>query len=146
RGMGRLYVASFLRTMKRKTISVVERFGVALDMPAALRAQTFYEFDNASTAPLHGFRDAKDYYTRSSSMHYLHAITAPTLCISAEDDPFLPTEALRRAQATASPSVEFLVTPSGGHTGFIGGSLPWRAHYWAEERMVGWAQRMVTCM
>ena len=139
RGAGRLYVAGFLRTMKQKTVSVVERFGVTLDVPGAMRARTFHEFDNASTAPLHGFRDADDYYARASSLPFLPAITTPTLCISAEDDPFLPIEALRRAQATASPSVGFLITGGGGHTGFIGGAMPWRAHYWAEERMVGWA-------
>jgi uncharacterized protein len=138
RGMGMVYATNFLRTMKRKTVSVVERFGVALDVPRALRARSFYEFDNASTAPLHGFRDADDYYTRSSSMHFLAAITTPALCISAEDDPFLPREVTRLARATASPAIDFRLTRGGGHTGFISGSLPWRPHYWAEELMVEW--------
>ena len=66
------------------------------------------------------------------------AITTPALCISAEDDPFLPLEALGRAQAAASPSIEFRITRSGGHTGFIAGTVPWRAQYWAEELTVGW--------
>jgi len=138
-GAGRFYTAQFFQTMKRKTVSVVQRFGVKLDVPGAMRARTFHDFDNASTAPLHGFRDADDYYERASSLPFLHAITTPALCISAEDDPFLPVEALRRAQAAASKSVEFRVSPRGGHTGFIAGSVPWRAEYWAEELMVGWA-------
>ena len=58
RGAGRLYVAGFLRTMKQKTVSVVERFGVTLDVPGAMRARTFHEFDNAATAPLHGVAQA----------------------------------------------------------------------------------------
>jgi predicted alpha/beta-fold hydrolase len=128
--------------MKPKTVSVVQRFGVDLDVPRALHARTFHEFDNASTAPLFGFRDAEDYYTRASSLPFLGAITTPALCISSEDDPFLPLEALRRAQGAASPALEFLLTRGGGHTGFIAGRAPWRAHYWAEERMVQWlAQR-----
>ena len=90
------------------------------------------------TAPLFGFRDADDYYDRASSLPYLHAITTPALCINAEDDPFLPLEAVDRAQAVASSAVEFVRTRGGGHTGFIGGSLPWRAEYWAEELMVRW--------
>jgi len=138
RGAGPFYVGQFLRTMKPKTVSVVERFGIDIDVPRALRARTFYEFDNASTAPLHGFRDAKDYYTRASSLPFLGAIRAPALCISAEDDPFLPIEALQRARAAASPTLEFLLTRGGGHTGFIAGTAPWHAHYWAEESMVQW--------
>jgi predicted alpha/beta-fold hydrolase len=137
-GAGRLYVAQFFRTMREKTVWVAEQFGTKVDVAAAKRAKTFREFDNASTAPLHGFRDADDYYARASSLPYLHAITAPTLCISAEDDPFLPIEALRRAQAEASSAVEFVLPHFGGHTGFIAGGLPWKAIYWAEELMVQW--------
>ena len=143
RGAGPLYVAQFFRTMREKTVSIVQRFGINLDVARALRAKTFHEFDNASTAPLHGFRDADDYYARASSLPYLGAITTPTLCISAEDDPFLPIEALRRAQAEASNCVEFVLPRFGGHTGFIGGALPWRAVYWAEEQMVAWVAETV---
>jgi predicted alpha/beta-fold hydrolase len=137
-GAGLFYTARFHATMKPKTVSVAERFGIALDVKGALRAKTFRDFDNASTAPLHGFRDADDYYERASSLPYLHAITTPSLCVSAEDDPFLPIEALRRAQGEASRAIEFRITSRGGHTGFIGGSLPWRPEYWAEELMVDW--------
>ena len=138
RGSGPLYVARFLRTMKPKSASVVERFGANIDLPRALRARNFREFDDASTAPLHGFRDADDYYARASSIAWIGAITTPVLCINAGDDPFLPQEAVRRAQAEASKTVEFVLPRFGGHTGFIAGSLPWRAQYWAEELMVSW--------
>ena len=137
-GAGLFYTAQFFKTMRQKTVSVVERFGVKLDVAGAMRARTFHDFDNASTAPLHGFRDADDYYARASSLPYLHAIDTPALCISAEDDPFLPIEALRRAQAAASPWVQFRISQGGGHTGFIAGSVPWHAEYWAEELMVRW--------
>jgi predicted alpha/beta-fold hydrolase len=143
RSAGPLYVAGFLRTMKTKTRSVVERFGVDVDVPRAMMARTFPEFDNASTAPLHGFRDADDYYARASSLPYLHAITTPTLCVSAEDDPFLPPEALHRARSTASPALEFVITRGGGHTGFVAGRWPWRSEYWAERMMVQWLSGQV---
>jgi predicted alpha/beta-fold hydrolase len=99
-----------------------------------LRAKTFREFDDAATAPLHGFTSADDYYTRSSSIRFLGRITVPTLCVSAADDPFLPPDVLPRARAAASPAVTFLVTEHGGHVGFIAG----RGSYWAEERIVEW--------
>ncbi len=144
RGIGPFYVARFLRTMKPKTRSVVERFGVPLDLPAAMRARSFVEFDNASTAPLHGFRDADDYYARASSIGFLGQITTPALCISAEDDPFLPSSVLDRARAAASSSIEFRIPSHGGHTGFVAGRWPWMPEYWAEELMVQWLLERTT--
>jgi predicted alpha/beta-fold hydrolase len=138
-GMGRVYVSRFLRTLKKKAVRVSKEFpGTRFDLAATLRSRTFREFDDAATAPLHGFTDADDYYRRSSSLHYLPRIKTPTLCVSADDDPFLPPEALQRARAAASPSVEFMITRGGGHVGFISGRLPWRAVYWAEDLIADW--------
>ncbi|HJW95533.1 MAG TPA: alpha/beta fold hydrolase [Thermoanaerobaculia bacterium] len=136
--IGRLYVGSFLRSLKKKVRRVVEQHHTPLDLERAMNAKTFREFDDAATAPLHGFTDANDYYTRSSSIHFLPHITVPTLCVSAADDPFLPPGVLDRARAVASPSVTFIVTERGGHVGFIAGGMPGRAVYWAEERIVEW--------
>jgi predicted alpha/beta-fold hydrolase len=132
---GRLYVNRFLASLKEKVKAVSQKFPeTKLDLDRIMRARTFREFDDVATAPLHGFRDANDYYARSSSIHFLPKITTPTLCISAEDDPFLPREALERARKAASPSVHFVTTPHGGHVGFVGASMT----YWAEELAVEW--------
>lgn len=134
RGYGPLYVAGFLRTLKRKVRRLAAAYPEAsLDLERALRARTFAEFDDAATAPLHGFRGAADYYERSSSIRVLGSITTPVLCINAADDPFLPPEALERARRVASPAVEFRITDRGGHVGFVG-----RSGYWAEELVVDW--------
>ncbi len=141
RHISRLYVARFLRTLKKKIAHMIERFPEMrgrVDLAATLRARTFEEFDDAATAPIHGFASADDYYTRSSSLQFLSRITTPTLILNAEDDPFLPREALERARAAASPAIDFRTTPCGGHTGFISGTFPWRCEYWAEERIVEW--------
>jgi len=141
RHIPRLYVARFLRTMKRKVIALLARHPEMrdrIDLAATLRARDFVEFDEAATAPIHGFASAAEYYARSSSLQFLSRITTPTLIINAEDDPFLPKEAIERARATASPAIEFVTTKCGGHTGFISGTLPWRCEYWAEERIVEW--------
>jgi predicted alpha/beta-fold hydrolase len=133
---GRFYRSRFLRTLKQKAA----RADIAplLDQERVQRARTFREFDDAATAPLHGFSSADDYYTRSSSIHFLHRITTPALALNAEDDPFLPPDVLPRAKAVASSSVDFRTTPTGGHVGFIGGRAPWRCEYWAEELVVRW--------
>jgi predicted alpha/beta-fold hydrolase len=134
--MGRLYVGHFLSTLKEK----VSRPDIApmLDLPRVLRARTFEAFDDAATAPLHGFTSADDYYTRSSSIHFMGQITTPTLALNAADDPFLPPAVLPLAKAAASPAVDFRTTPTGGHVGFITGTAPWRCQYWAEELVVRW--------
>jgi predicted alpha/beta-fold hydrolase len=138
---GRFYVASFVKTLAKKTEWLLEHFPDMRDkvsLAAVKRARTFREFDDAATGPLHGFTGADDYYARSSSIRFLDRITTPVLCVSAEDDPFLPPEVLTRAQQVASPSIEFIVTKTGGHVGFVGGSLPWRCEYWAEELVISW--------
>lgn len=141
RHINRLYTARFMRTMKRKTIALLARHPEMrgrIDRDAVLRARTFVEFDEAATAPIHGFASGDDYYAKSSSLPFLSRIKTPTLILNAEDDPFLPREALERARAAASEAVEFRTTPCGGHTGFIAGTVPWRCEYWGEEMIVEW--------
>jgi predicted alpha/beta-fold hydrolase len=70
RGVARLYVRRLLRSLRAKVRARQADLGVMLDLRRALAARTFREFDDAATAPLHGFRDADDYYARSSSAAY----------------------------------------------------------------------------
>ncbi len=139
---GRFYVGDFLKTLKKK----VSREDIAprIDFARALRSKTFVEFDDAATAPLHGFTSADDYYTRSSSMHFVDKITTPALALNAADDPFLPAEVLPKVKAAASSAVDFRTTPNGGHVGFISGAAPWRCQYWAEELVVRWLLEKAT--
>jgi predicted alpha/beta-fold hydrolase len=134
--VGRFYVSRFLATLKKK----VARPDIAarIDSLRAQRSRTFRGFDDVATAPLHGFQGADDYYTRCSSMHFVSRITTPTLALNAEDDPFLPPAVLPKVKALASEAVDFRLTSTGGHVGFIGGGAPWRCEYWAEELVVRW--------
>ncbi|MEO8215824.1 MAG: alpha/beta fold hydrolase [Acidobacteriota bacterium] len=138
--MGRVYSASFMRTLRRKAIWVTKKFEsqTTLDPAQIARTRTMIEFDDAATAPLHGFTSAEDYYARSSSIRFVERIAVPTLCISALDDPFLPPKVLPLVHSLASAHVEFLVTERGGHVGFVGGVFPWQSRYWAEEYAVDW--------
>jgi hypothetical protein len=100
-------------------------------------ARTLTDFDDAVTAPLHGFESARDYYTRSSARHFLGAIRRPTLLLSAYDDPFLPREVLVDVASVASrnPFLHVEFHDHGGHVGFVGGRFPWRPDYYAESRV-----------
>ncbi len=137
RGFSRLYQAHFLRSLRRKALEKSARFPDAIRPDVVLRPRTLYEFDDLVTAPVHGFRDADDYYARSSSLPYLARIRVRTLLLSARDDPFLPADVLDEVREIArenrSLQVEFV--ERGGHVGFISGSLPWRPLYYAEWRV-----------
>ena len=138
RGVSRMYTRFFLRTLKHKARAKLEQFPGAFDLAALNRAANLYDFDNAVTAPLHGFVDAHDYYRRSSSLQYLRGVRVPTLLLSARDDPFLPAEVLHRVlQEAASNRLLHLETWSrGGHVGFVSGTTPFGTHYYAEERVM----------
>jgi predicted alpha/beta-fold hydrolase len=133
RGLARGYRQYLVRRLQRKVQAKRELLDGEVDLERILRARTFREFDDAGTAPLHGFANADDYYARSSSKRFLEAITVPTLLISAYDDPFLPASALREVASAADGSrLETKFTPRGGHVGFVTGS-PWAPRFWAEQ-------------
>lgn len=135
-GVARVYDRTFLKSLRAKALAKLRRYPDLFDPARLATARTVFDFDEAVTAPVHGFRDARDYYTRSSSIHLLDRIRVPTLLLSARDDPFLPTHVLERAAALAAtnPAIALEVTPAGGHVGFVSGSAPWRARYYADER------------
>ena len=138
-GFSRIYDWSFLRSLRRKARAKLSTYPDLFDDARLGRARNVFEFDDAVTAPVHGFASASDYYTRSSSLGFLGRIRTPTLLLSAANDPFLPPSVLDRVRETArdngSLTLEFV--DSGGHVGFVGGAAPWRARYYAEERVFG---------
>jgi predicted alpha/beta-fold hydrolase len=139
--MGKLYVANFLRTLRPKLFQILTRFpetSTIIDRERVMQANSFYTFDDAATAPLHGFSGAHHYYSSSSSIYFLSRIKTPVLCISAEDDPFVPKTALAGARQAASPAVRFETAARGGHAGFISGTSPFKAESWAEALAVRW--------
>lgn len=95
-------------------------------------------FDEAFTAPHHGFRDAADYYYRASALRVIDRIRIPALIISAEDDPFVPVETFADPLLHANPHVTVIVTPHGGHCGFVAerSADPDDDGYWAERAVV----------
>lgn len=98
--------------------------------------KTFWEFDGAYTAPIHGFDSAQDYYTKSSSKQFLTYIKTPTLIIHSSDDPFMTTEILPE-EDEISDSITMEILENGGHVGFVNGSL-FKPEYWLEKRIVNY--------
>jgi predicted alpha/beta-fold hydrolase len=123
RGFNLLYARHFLVTLKAKSIAKLERHPGLYDALRVRAARTLREFDDLVTAPLHGFRDTDDYWTRASSKPGLKNIRVPTLVINARNDPFLPAPALP-GPADVSGAVTLEQPEEGGHVGFVSGPFP----------------------
>ncbi|MGZ8486892.1 MAG: YheT family hydrolase [Candidatus Binatia bacterium] len=118
-----IYTRRFLRSLRGKVLAKIAQHGLDID-PAAMDAcSTFRQFDDIYTAPMHGFKNADDYWTRASSKPWLKNICVPTLMINAQNDPFLPALALPRDDEV-SGSVTLDFPNFGGHVGFVSGSFP----------------------
>jgi predicted alpha/beta-fold hydrolase len=137
RGLSRLYQRFFLTSLRRKAREKATRFPDLASVSGITGLRTLEDFDNLITGPLHGFRDAQDYYERSSSLPWLKRIKLNTLLLSAIDDPMLPPEVLNEAREVArqNPALHLEFVNRGGHAGFIAGSVPWRPFYYAEYRV-----------
>jgi predicted alpha/beta-fold hydrolase len=119
RGLNRFfYTRMFLSTLKPKSLKKLEAFPGLFDAGRTTRARTFREFDDVVTAPLHGFRDADQYWAAASSAPYLKSIRLPTLLLNARNDPFLPEQDLLAATREVSPSLLLEFPHTGGHVGF----------------------------
>jgi predicted alpha/beta-fold hydrolase len=136
RGLGRLYTYFFLRTLKRKALHKAREYPGLLDEKAVRRARNWRQYDDTVTAPLHDFRDAEDYWARSSSLFYLERIRRPALLINSRDDPIVPASCLPDELVERSEWIHAEFTSRGGHAGFVAGTLPWQPVYWAERRAV----------
>jgi predicted alpha/beta-fold hydrolase len=136
RGANMLYTKVFLRTLKPKCLGKLLQFPGLFDRETMMQARNLYEFDNAVTAPLHGYRDVEDYWDRASAKHILRDITVPTLVLNAQNDPFLPAQYL---PPIASNNVVLDYPVNGGHAGFTVGRPPGSIG-WLPQRIVRFLQ------
>ena len=118
-----IYTRRFLRSLTGKVQAKIASHRLSIDPVTVRRCSTFRAFDDLYTAPIHGFKDADDYWAKSSSKPWLKHIRVPTLLINARDDPFLPSSALP-TEAEVSPSITLEFPDSGGHVGFVSGAFP----------------------
>lgn len=115
-----IYTRMFLRTLRDKVLDKARRFPAIIDVMRVAEARDLHEFDDAYTAPLHGFADVADYWARASALPWLPGIAVPTLLLNARNDPFLPAGALPGV-AQASRHVLLHQPAEGGHAVFPGG-------------------------
>lgn len=140
KGLSFVYQRKFLRTL-RKTVQMKEKLlhEAGIDVQRGLDAVNFYQFDDAITAPLHGFSGASDYYFRASACRTLQAIAIPTLMLQSEDDPLLGPKCMPDPNKVSS-TVEIETTKQGGHVGFVYGT-PWHPKFYIEDRTMAFVER-----
>jgi uncharacterized protein len=134
-GFNMVYTRMFLATMKKKSAAKLARFPGIFDGAAMLRARDLREFDNIVTAPLHGFRDTDDYWTRASAKPWLAHVAVPALVLNARNDPFVPVASLP-GHRDISSSVILEQPDTGGHVGFGHGLPPRVGIDWLPSRLL----------
>ncbi len=140
-GLNMIYTRNFLVTMRKKTLAKLAIYPDLCNRERLLASRTLRDFDNAVTAPLHGFRDTDDYWTRASAKPWLRHIATPTLMINARNDPFLPARALPLAhEVSDAVCTDFPAT--GGHAGFVSGAFPGRLD-WLPQRVLDFFRGIV---
>ncbi len=131
RPSNRLYLKRFLRTLHEKVSAKMQAMPDAISDCHFRNVKTFREFDNAYTAPHFGFRNAEDYWEKSSCKPFLAKIRIPALIVNALDDPFLPAECYPIAESADNPLISLVIPKSGGHVGFV--SFDGSGEYWSEK-------------
>jgi hypothetical protein len=141
-GFNRLvYTRMFLNTMKPKALRKLEQHPGLFDREAMLQAKDLYDFDNVFTAPVHGFKNTEDYWSRASAKPHLRQIKIPALVVNARNDPFVPAWCLPTQREVGS-HVTLWQPAHGGHVGFAQGRFPGHVQP-LPEVVGGWLQQHV---
>lgn len=131
----KIYNNGFLKTLKKKALQKAVLFpDNNLDIARIKKTKNFYDFDDLVTAPINGFKNAKEYWKLSSCTQFLPQIKLPTLLISSKDDPFLNAACLPVQEAVKSKSFTFIETEYGGHIGFVAG-FRMKKQRWLENKI-----------
>mgnify|MGYP003585037511 FL=1 len=126
-----LYMRYLLDHLRKKIIRKSRVFPGVFDLTGLERMRTFRQFDDRFTAPMHGFRDALDYWRRSSSRQFLAGIGRRTCIVNAANDPFLGPRCFPVDEVRANEALSMAMPETGGHVGFVGSGNPgWM--YWSE--------------
>lgn len=138
-GFNKIYTQNFVSTLRQKVYDKEDMLSEhGFDTSVVNKLKDLPSFDNFFTAPLHGFKDADDYYEQCSSKYFLNDIQVPTLIVNAANDPFLSKECYPYEEADNNPFIDLEVPEHGGHVGFYQRSKG--NVMWSEERILRFLQ------
>ena len=138
KGKNIIYQIRFLRTLRKKALAKYEQFPNQVPIKDLQKVKTLRDFDEYFTGPMHGFKDAADYYAQCSALPFIANTQIPTLVINAQDDSFLSPSCFPIKEAQASKQLHLLMPRYGGHVGF---SLPGNTFYWEETRIANFVEK-----
>lgn len=129
-----IYMIRFLRSLHEKIQQKMRLMPNQIDDIGYRKIKTFEQFDDRYTAPLHGFKNAEDYYSRASCKQFLRNISIPSLLVNARSDPFLSSSCFPLQEAEDNPNLYLEIPQSGGHVGFV--DFNEAGEYWSERRAI----------
>lgn len=135
-----IYQWNFVRNLKGRMRRKAVLFPGRYDLAPLSKVWTVRAFDEAYTAPHHGFRDAEDYYTRASALRVIDRAQVPALIIASDNDPFVPADQFRCAAIGENPHVTVAITRDGGHCAFVAEGAVGYDGYWAEQRALAFIE------
>jgi predicted alpha/beta-fold hydrolase len=140
KGSARIYQWWLLRDLRMHAINKFSRMTPPYEFGDIRKLDNFWLFDERVTAPLHGFRNAYDYYSHSSARRFLKFIRTPTLIIHAIDDPFMTSDTIPEIN-DLSGSIELELSETGGHVGFVTEGPSWKGDAWLEKRIPSYLEQ-----
>ena len=136
----KLYRWRLLHSLKSKVLLKIQQGILEYEIADIRRIRSFYDFDDRLTAPLHGYKNADDYYSRASSYTHLDKIQIPTLLLHAADDPFMNSSVIPE-QTERTSTVKLELSANGGHVGFYQPSIN-NNSYWLETRISNFLRKI----
>ena len=130
----RLYEKRFLNSLKEKIILKEKLFPGKLDLSLLSKIKNLISFDNYFTAPLHGYKNAQDYYQQCSSLQFLKDIKIPVLVLNAKNDPFLSLSCYPEEPYQGNPLVHLNYPNQEGHVGFS--HFNHNGIFWSEKKAI----------
>ncbi|KAJ3706617.1 hypothetical protein LUZ61_010322 [Rhynchospora tenuis] len=133
KGFNNIYDLALARSLCKifkKHALLFEGIGGEYNIPMATNARSVRDFDEGLTRVTFGFKSVDDYYYNSSCSRSIKDVSVPLLCIQAENDPIAPSRGIPRQDIEENPNCLLIVTPQGGHLGWVAGpeapfGCPW---------------------
>ncbi|CAK9172359.1 unnamed protein product [Ilex paraguariensis] len=135
-------LANSLCKIFKKHALLFEDIGGEYNIPLAANAKSVREFDEGLTRVSFGFKSVDDYYCRSSSSDSIKNVHTPLLCIQAANDPIAPSRGIPREDIKENPNCLLIVTPQGGHLGWVAGTEAPRGAPWTDPVVMDFLEHL----
>jgi len=141
-GFSKIYRNYLLHSLKKNALKKEAQLKKALNVSAQSikKLKTLFDFDNKITAPLHGFKNAQDYYRQCSGINVINNVVIPLQVIHAQDDPFMTQDVI--PNFPLNNNIHYRLFKQGGHVGFLSGSLA-KPIFWLEHAMPNYYQHIM---